>query len=348
MSSLESAKPLVYAYIGTQDPMRGDSRARVGIAKTTAEILGGEYLYVDEATLKEHFPNVNGFKERLQRFVEERGLPDILVGHDASDFFAQQDKKPSVLFEYVPESIASKTSEKGYTPTQLKGIVAHDLTPQILETEAQDFRQHYQDLKAPLVAVMMGGDFSKSDVTKAATLMRRILKNYDEISVFVCPSRRTDEQYGEFMDVMENGAPDPLHLNMLINNLNKIFNIKNKAPKLDWGDNVQLHGVDYEKCTKGYNPYMGLLASADHIIVLGRSQSLISEALYTGKTVMHAAGPHCEMHGDLYEMGIIKDLRDVARTGQFNTQEIEPISTVHESAERLAQEYIDQMDCNIT
>jgi len=342
-TSSSESNPLIYAYIGTQDPMRGDSKARVGIAKTTAQILGGEYVYVDEATLQEHFPTIKGFNERLQQFIKEKGMPDILVGHDTSGLFLQEQKKPLVLFEYVPESIASITSEKGYTPSQLKGIVAHDLTPEVLETEGQIFREKYKDLKGPLVAVMMGGGFSKYDVTKAAKAMRKVIKNYEEVSVFVCPSRRTNEKFDQFMDVVENNVHAPLHLDMLMTSLKKVFDIENRGSEISWSNHMQLHGVNYEECVSDYNPYIGLLENADHIVVLGQSQSLISEALFTGKTVMHAAGPHCELHSELYDMGVIKDLKDIVRKGEFDTQEIKPISTVYESAEKLAAEYIDEL-----
>ncbi len=339
----EGEKPLIYAYIGTQDPMRGDSKARVGIAKAAAEILGGKYIYVDEAILKDHFPNAKDFKERLQRFIQENGRPDLLVGHDYLNLFSEVQSKPVVSFAHVPESIASLASDKGYTPNQLQHIVAHDLTQEALEREAEIFRARYQNLKGPIVAVMMGGDLSKTSVTKAAKAIRKIAKNYDDLSIFVCPSRRTHEKFDEFMGVMRDGVPAPFHLDTLMDQLKKAFNIQSRTPEIAWSDRLQLRGVTYDECVSDYNPYAGLLGSADHIVVLGRSQSLVSEALFTGKTIMHAGGPHCEMHSGLHEVGIIKSLEGLASTGRFDTQNIAPISTVHESAEKLVKEYKDEL-----
>ena len=49
---IKDESPLVMAWIGQDDPLRGDSQMAVGLAKLCAEMTGGRYVYVDQKMLE--------------------------------------------------------------------------------------------------------------------------------------------------------------------------------------------------------------------------------------------------------------------------------------------------------
>ena len=51
----EAAGPRVMAYIGDDDPHRGDSKAAQGLARVVADMLNGTYVYVDRQTIKQYW-----------------------------------------------------------------------------------------------------------------------------------------------------------------------------------------------------------------------------------------------------------------------------------------------------
>lgn len=76
----KKAKPIVMAYIGDDDPNRGDSRGSTGLARVIAEMINGRFVYVDAAMLEKSFPNVQGIGHQFRAYVEKNGKPEIMIG----------------------------------------------------------------------------------------------------------------------------------------------------------------------------------------------------------------------------------------------------------------------------
>ncbi len=129
----------------------------------------------------------------------------------------------------------------------------HVLTREKLANAAEKFKKQFAQLPRPFVAVLIGGNNRKFSLTPAIITQMcndlKLLMQKHGVGLAVTPSRRT-------------GAK----------------NIKLFQEQLAETAAFVWDG-------RGENPYMGLLALADYIIVTCDSVSMTSEACFTGKPV---------------------------------------------------------------
>ena len=128
----------------------------------------------------------------------------------------------------------------------------HDVTTEALEQAAKEFAPRFSHLKQPFLSIFIGGTSKKYDFTpaRAAQLASTILdiaKTYPG-TLLISGSRRTGEENMTYFDRRFRDQPN-IHL------YNQV----------------------------GKNPYMGMLALADTIMVTDDSISMISESAFTGK-----------------------------------------------------------------
>jgi uncharacterized protein len=170
----------------------------------------------------------------------------------------------------------------------------HRVTPDRLETEALTWRERFASYRRPLVAVLLGGNNGRfrldrdSGARLAADLATMMER--DKVGVVVTPSRRTDPAV---TDLMRQAL----------------------APCGGWV-------WDFT----GENPYFGMLALADLIIVTQDSVSMISESVATAAPVMFAPLP-----GSWRRLGLfLKPLMDEDRIrpfeGRFSTWKVSPLN----------------------
>lgn len=130
----------------------------------------------------------------------------------------------------------------------------HRVTKQTLAEAGPQWEAKFARLPRPWIAVLLGGSTNRYTLTDTA--MRQLVDRLQETlqstpgSLLITPSRRTGEANVALL--RETFASDP-----------RVF----------------LHDM------KGDNPYMGMLALADHIVVTDDSVNMISEACFTGKPV---------------------------------------------------------------
>lgn len=130
----------------------------------------------------------------------------------------------------------------------------HSISAEVLGAACEVFAPHFADYPRPHIAVLIGGSTNKYKLTRDR--MEALIVDLQEWisgtkgSLLITPSRRTGA---------ENIA----------------------ALKSAFADNKNVYIYD----GKGENPYMGLLACADEIIVTNDSVNMMSEAFATGKPV---------------------------------------------------------------
>jgi mitochondrial fission protein ELM1 len=133
----------------------------------------------------------------------------------------------------------------------------HRVTPEKLAAAGKQFEKQFADIPRPRVAVLIGGTSKAHTMTKenARKLAQQLahLAEMPHTGLLVTASRRTGDENAR---ILQEGLQGP-----------GIF---------FWDGN-------------GENPYFGLLALADYIIVTQDSVSMTSEALSTGKPVYIAA-----------------------------------------------------------
>jgi uncharacterized protein len=131
-------------------------------------------------------------------------------------------------------------------------LALHDVTPQVLAKAGEAWRERFADLPRPLTGVLLGGTTKRHAFTveQGGALAERLKALRAEGGLAITPSRRTPEDVKAVL--REAFAGD---------------------------DGVFLWDE------AGENPYRGILALSDRLVVTGDSVSMVSEAVATGHPV---------------------------------------------------------------
>ena len=162
----------------------------------------------------------------------------------------------------------------------------HAVTTEALTAAREAWGKQFAHLPQPHIALNIGGDTKQGryNANDWSDLLRRALALAGRGSLLITTSRRTPPEAIEVMKPVLANVP---HL---------------------------LHQWDRDKD----NPYLGLLACADGIIVTGDSLSMCAEACVTDKPVFIYANPqvtpkkHQKLHAALYDRGIARPLDEQA------------------------------------
>ena len=176
----------------------------------------------------------------------------------------------------------------------------HRVTPARLAAEAETWRDRFAMVPRPLVAVLLGGSNGRYrlDATVGAKLARDLacMMTRDKVGVVVTPSRRTD----------------PAVTRLLTEALTPI------------GGRVW----DFS----GENPYFGMLALADMIVVTQDSVSMISEAAATTAPVLFAPLPGRSRRQGLFLQTMMTEGRVRPFEGRYAPWPVKPLDDTQEAA----------------
>ncbi len=179
----------------------------------------------------------------------------------------------------------------------------HRVTAARLEAEAEVWRDRFAPYRRPLVAVLLGGNNGRFrlDRDAGARLAADLatMAERDRVGVVVTPSRRTDPAV---TDLIRRAL----------------------APSGGWV-------WDFT----GDNPYFGMLALADLIVVTQDSVSMISEAAATTAPVMFAALPGSWRRQSLFLGPLLDEDRIRPFEGRFSTWKVSPLNDTPEAAAEM-------------
>jgi len=166
-----------------------------------------------------------------------------------------------------------------------------------------EFHGQFSDLKNPRIAVLIGGDSNSYKLTPEATHNLCDQLKLITASLMITTSRRTSIECQKIIE----------------NQLGKTYNF------------IWDH--------KSKNPYFGMLAWADYIIVTEESTSMISDAGTTGKPVYivpleGGSNKFNRFHNHLKKRGVIKSF-----DGSIEQWEYEPLH----DAQKIAREIVKKM-----
>lgn len=328
--------PLVMAFIGEQNANRGDSKAAVGLSRLVAEMTGGQYVYVNQNMLDESFPNIPFIEDKLEQYCKKTKHPDIIIGPGAKYKLPRKTRnKATLIVDEINEVLARKYSS-------IENLVPHHLTKENLMQAGEDFKKHYPQVKGPLIAIMMGGSFFSNKLAeskKFADKLIDIASNYPEATFFLCPSHRTGKTINDLKGQMRAALETKSRRQAILDLGEKeAFNSIAQETK-PLSDRIRVLSVDYKEAVSesGYNPYLGLLNQADHIIVAGESYSLVSEALFTGKNIY----VHCpdNDYSKFKEKGYVSEINKLDENAPFPTRPMPPLDSTHDIAKALTAKY---------
>ncbi len=179
----------------------------------------------------------------------------------------------------------------------------HRVTPQRLASEAAVWRDQFAAFRRPLVAVLLGGSNGRYrlDRDSGANLARDLvaMAQRDKVGIVVTPSRRTDPAVTTL--IRQALAP--------------------------FGGYVW----DFA----GENPYFGMLALADMILVTQDSVSMISEAAATAAPVMFAPLPGSSRRQGLFLKVMMDEGRIRPFEGRFATWPVAPLNDTPAAAAEM-------------
>ncbi|HEY5300103.1 MAG TPA: mitochondrial fission ELM1 family protein [Acetobacteraceae bacterium] len=176
----------------------------------------------------------------------------------------------------------------------------HRATRARLRAEGEHWRERFAALPRPLVAVLVGGSNGRFrlDAAVAARLAGELaaMMRVDRVGLALTPSRRTD----------------PAAIRVLTDALTPL-------------------GA-YVWDGSGGNPYFGMLALADAIVVTTDSVSMISEAVATTAPVLLAPLPGRSRRNGLFTAGLLADGRVRNFTGRLERWETQPMDDTADAA----------------
>ena len=179
----------------------------------------------------------------------------------------------------------------------------HRVTPARLAAEADLWRERLAPYRRPLVAVLLGGSNGRFRLDRAAgaTLAGELaaMARRDKVGVVVTPSRRTDPAVTELI----------------------------RAALAPCGGFVW----DFQ----GDNPYFGMLALADLIVVTQDSVSMISEAVATTAPVMIAPLPGSWRRQGLFLKPLMAEDRIRPFEGRFSAWPVQPLNDTPDAAAEM-------------
>ena len=183
----------------------------------------------------------------------------------------------------------------------------HRVTPARLAEAASVWAPRLAHLPRPLVAVLVGGSNGRFrlDAAAGAKLAGQLaeMMRRDRVGVALTPSRRTD----------------PAVRAVLHDQLGPLG-------ALVWD-------------MAGENPYFGLLALADAIVVTNDSVSMVSEAVATPAPVLLAALPGRSRRNGLFTRGLIDDGRVRPYVGRFEHWPVEPVDDTWVAAAEMCRRF---------
>ena len=241
--------------------------------------------------------------------------PDIVIASGrksiaASRYIKKKSNGKCFTVQIQDPKVSSKCFDLVAAPhhDELRGdnvIVTHGapnkLTPNKLAEAKKEFAPVFEKLKSPRVAVLIGGNSKTHKMTPDVTTKMVVQLKQLDASLMITASRRTGEE------------------NM------KVIKDELNAPQ------------NYIWDGQGENPYLGMLAWADYIIVTEDSVSMMSDAATTGKPVyvieMEGSSPRFDkFHSHYQGIGVSRPF-----DGNLQQWEYEPIFDAQQIAQRIIE-----------
>ncbi len=244
-------------------------------------------------------------------------LPEIIVGcggkaaavisalrYRARGVIIQHPRMATGRFDLI---VAGRHDELTGPNVLVTRTAIHRVTPDRLAAAAEIWAPRFAALRRPLVAVLIGGSNGRftldSRTARALAGQLAAMMSAEGVGLMLTPSRRTDPAVTKIL-----------------------------------GDTLRPLGAEVWDGT-GENPYFGMLALADAIIVTVDSVSMLSEAVATRAPVMSVALPGKSRRIGLFVRGLIDDGRVRPYQGRFETWPVSPIDDTPATAAELCRRF---------
>lgn len=256
-------KEIILINVDCDDPTRGDIAGWRGLGRSLSKRFNREAVYVDDKLIRAAYPDAaqsEGYDTLLARYLNDNHyIPSHVIGHVCNTAIEQTGQNlKSVHQIHVQNEFLSSSILKE------RELVSHHLTQDILAEHTKHFDAHHPTIKTPIMAVMLVDPYGEGHQDYFANKIVQMMAHYENGStIYLCGSRRTTQECQQ-----------------------NLQNAINKEITKKYGGDKKIDVLSHEfHHDSDYNPYIGLIARAKHFTVWGDSQSLMSEALYSGRPV---------------------------------------------------------------
>lgn len=315
-------QPTILVNIGSDDPTRGDAAGWRGLAREVAKRTGALVLYADTSrfTTSIEFGITSApasmdkgtdsadYQKQLAAHLAPYNPPQIVFGHKCD--------AAMTAIGHVPDDVHYVTSDNESLASELLNedeLVSHHLTKEDIEAHGKEFDRRHPDMKKPIIALFLVDPYGDENRESFCERMAKVIRHYPEATIYLCASRRTEQSnYDALMEKMKE----------------KLIQHGVNTPEKT---RVDVTGYAFDRKAE-YNPYKGLIARAKHFVVWGNSQSMMSEALFSGKTVYLAHYGHADK---LKKKGCVHQFNELALDAPPLSKSFEPINLTEKIAEKL-------------
>lgn len=262
------SRPLIAINMMQDDPDRGDMHGFMGIAEDIARKVSGDVLIIRQQELDNTLhmlgiqpENKLSDDDKIRLIFRKAGNPDFYFTRHPTQTIMEEISASGcgVLVTAMNEKLPEFCGVEG---DGSHTALPHHISQKKAEWEGHLFAQEYEDLPRPFIALNLADGFDPHQIGED---LARHCKEIPEATFFVTSCHRTSET----------------DYKRMIWKLEELFPGQN-FPVI--GFNKKYH--DTHHAEERLNPYIGLTAAADHVIVCGYSASMISERISTGRSVI--------------------------------------------------------------
>tara|TARA_R110002124_G_scaffold233406_1_gene398676 strand:+ start:29434 stop:32109 length:2676 start_codon:yes stop_codon:yes gene_type:complete len=298
-------QPTLLVNAGINDPTRGDVAGWRGLARAISKKIGGRVVYADDTLVRASFPDAlpnDDYQTLLHKFLDGYSPPEYILGEQCSKtmMFMGHNAEDSYIITGVNEHISNSLLKEQI-------LVSHNLTQDILHDEGGIFDQKHPTITRPIIAVFLVNPSNEKVQKEFSEKLVALMAHYPESTIYLCGSRRTRVE----------------------NHTSLLNALRLEVEKTDQADNIDVLSYQFSKDAE-YNPYKGLIARAQHFVIWGDSQSMLSEALYSGKTVYAHRFGRAE---DLEGQGYVHQFNELATNTPPFSKEFKPINLTDQIAD---------------
>ncbi len=270
------SKPLIAINMVGQNSDRGDMHGFMGIAEDIARKIDGDVLVLRDRELDSAMQTL-GIEPAHSQMSNDDKIRMIFRKAGNPDFYFARQTSPEILADMSASGCGVLITAMNEKLPKFCGVesaaagehtaLPHHIDKGKMEWEGHLFAQEYEDLPRPFIALHLADGF---DPYKIKEQMERHCRDMPEATFFVTSCHRTKENdFKRMVWALQDMLPD------------KTFPVI--------GFDKKYH--DTHHAGERLNPYIGLTATADHVVVCGYSASMLSERIATGRSVITDSGP---------------------------------------------------------
>ena len=302
---------IIVVNLADDDITRGDAAGWQGLAHVIGKKTDRRVVVVHEKQIKADTGSKSDddkYEDLLAQYLANEKPVSLIFGNDFKKALRKMGQDPNEIY-----SVTSYNEGLSSNLISDSELVSHHLTKEMLDAEGAKFDERFPNIKNPIAAVMLVNPGHDREIEFFANKLITLMAHHNEATIYLCGSRRTDsDRYDE-----------------LLNRFRQI------VAKRKLGKKIDIRSYKFSYSAK-YNPNKGLIARAKYFVVWGDSQSLVSEALFSGRRV-YVYDYNSDTEG-LKRKGLVAEFEKVSAKKPLSDKQFKPVNLTEKVADAILAE----------